>query len=257
MYEFDTSTDFDPAPSGTGPWLHFYIKASADNSIPAGAWSLTDAGTRHTLDLSDGFILDWRATLTGWVQATGVPGVAPVKVWNPSRAKFMPRPPGNNWQKGFLAPIAYANDAAAVWEQWGAGIWMGFSEMFVTLMQSAPGQLPRLPLIVPGTPIPRKFAKGMSLKPTFSVSRYMPAPVCLTELGALALQSAVAAQGIAPLAPSPAHQLVQQPAAQSPDRWGVPPSLEASPPSIKPAGWGPPGAPTPDESDPLDDEMPF
>jgi hypothetical protein len=137
MYEFDTSTDFDPAPSGTGPWLHFYIKPSADNSIPAGAWSLTDAGTRHILDLSDGFILDWRATLTGWVQGTGVPGVAPVKLWNPSRAKFMPRPPGGNWHRGFLVPIAYENDAAAVWEQWGAGIFMGFSEMFVTLMQSA------------------------------------------------------------------------------------------------------------------------
>jgi hypothetical protein len=255
MYEFDDSADFDAAPSSAGPWLHFYAKTSQDG-IPPGSWALRDGGTTTVLDLSGGFVIDWRAVRTGWVQATGVPGVAPVKQWNPTRAKFLPRPPGDKWQKGFIAPLAYAQDAAALWEQWGAGVWMGFAEMFATLMAIAPQQLPNLPVIVPGAPIPQKFAQGPSLKPILTVSRFVPAPACLTEF-------------IGQLPPPPLQPSIPAPAVQPPqakpatDGWGTTPFPVSTrtPPAVKPPVWGTTPVQASDsevlESEPLDDTIPF
>jgi hypothetical protein len=177
---FDYGTDFDPAPTSSGPWLHFYAKVSQDG-IPPGNWALRDGGSTTVIDLSKGFVLDWPAVQTGWVQAQGIPGVPPVKQWNASRARFEPRPPGDKWAKGFLAPLAYAPDAVATWEQWGAGVWIGFSEMFMELMTSAPAQLPNLPLLIPVSARPMKFAQGPTLVPKLQLSRYVPRPTCLPD----------------------------------------------------------------------------
>jgi hypothetical protein len=178
---FDYNSDFDPAPTTSGPWLRFYAKASQQGDIPAGAWALKDAGSTTVLNLSKGFVLDWPAVKTGWVQGEGIPGVAPVKRWNPSRARFEPKPAGDKWHRGFLAPVAYEPDAMAIWEQWGAGVWISFSEMFVGLLRSAPAQLPKLPYLIPVGDRLIKFAHGPSLVPKLMVSCYVPRPACLPE----------------------------------------------------------------------------
>jgi hypothetical protein len=199
------------------------------------------------------------------VQATGVPGVSPVKRWNPSRAHFEPRPPGEKWQKGFSVVLAYGPDAAVIWEQWGAGAWMGFTELFRKVLKVAPAQLPNLPLIMPGAPVTQKFAQGPSLKPIFSIQRFEPPPECLLQLAAVNMemlghsQPAIARQ-VPPAAARPAVQSAG---------WGAP-AEQATPvvaprQPIKPIGWGPAANPTPpdqsgqsgSESDPLDDTPPF
>jgi hypothetical protein len=269
MNMFDYGTDFDPAPTTSGPWLRFYAKPSPDGAVPAGAWALKDAGSATLLDLSKGFVLNWPAVQTGWVQGQGIPGVAPVKQWNPSRARFEPKPAGDNWHRGFLAPVAYAPDAVATWEQWGAGVWIGFSEMFMEVLRSAPAQLPNLPLLIPVGTRPIKFAHGPSLVPKFKLSRYVPRPACLPESDVPAPH--IAAQPLQPRTQvTYSYPATQAPAAQQP-----PPSAISAP--IQAAGWDepdltPPGAmdvsgkavPTPGQEPPssqpdtlIDDEMPF
>jgi hypothetical protein len=196
-----------------------------------------------------GLVFDWPAAQTGWVQALGLTGVAPVKKWNASRARFEPRPPGDKWQKGFLVRVAYAPDAAAAWEQWGAGAWMGFAEMFVELMTSAFAQLPNLPLLIPISPKPIKFAQGPSLVPKFKVSRYVPRPSCLPEGDASPPQIAMQPQQRAQVSYSnpttqlhPLQSATPEPAAQ--------PSTPARPAPIQPAGWDEPGPPPVQESTP-------
>jgi hypothetical protein len=252
-FHFDNSADFDPAPSSAGPWLHFYAKVSQDG-IPAGSWALRDGSTTTVLDLSQGFVLNWPAARTGWVQALGVPGVAPVKQWNPSRAKFEPRPPGDKWAKGFMVTVAYAPDAQATWEQWGAGIWIGFSEMFADLMTTAPSKLPNLPLLVPQPPIALKFAQGPSLKPMFTVARFVPPPACLASTDAPETPAIAASPSAPPV------QLTR------PAGWDAAPTpapaqraTVAHTTAVQPPVWGASAANTSDvvDIDSLDDAIPF
>jgi hypothetical protein len=236
MNMFDYSTDFDPAPTTSGPWLRFYAKPSPDGAIPAGAWALRDAGNTTLLDLSKGFVLDWPAARTFWAQGQGIPGVAPVRQWNASRARFEPRPPGDNWHKGFLAPVAYAPDAAATWDQWGAGVWIGFSEMFIELMERASTELPNLPLLIPVSTKPIKFAHGPSLIPKFKVSRYVRRPACLPESAASPPQ--IAAQPPQQRAQvTYSHPSAQASAAQPGPLHPPPPTRPAL---VQPADWDEP-----------------
>jgi hypothetical protein len=269
MNDYDVA--FDAAQTSTGPWLHFYAKASQDG-IPAGSWALRDSNNTTVLDLSKGFVLDWPAVRTGWVQALGISGVAPVKQWNASRARFEPRPPGDKWAKGFLAPLAYASDAAAIWEQWGAGVWIGFSEMFMELMTSAPAHLPSLPLLIPVSARPMKFAQGPTLVPKLQLSRYVPRPACLPEGDASPTEIATQPQARPQVTYSyPPTQTARPAPAQ--------PSTPPRPAPVQPAGWDEPVVrqdlaptgtvnsggkvvPIPGQAQPsqvtlLDDEVPF
>jgi hypothetical protein len=218
---FDYTTEFDAAPAADGPWLHFYAKPSADG-IPAGSWVLRDGANRSVIDLSRGIVIEWRAVRTGWIQSLGLPGVAPVKRWNPSRARFEPRPPGDGWSRGFHVPLAYAHDAAITWEQWGVGAWIGFAGLFQELLTTASAQLPALPLVIPIGAKSLKFAQGPSLYPLFKLSRYVQRPACLAndasaqpQISAQSqprLQSGYAyspPQAVRPQASAPAHPQVQ------------------------------------------------
>jgi hypothetical protein len=90
-------------------------------------------------------------------------------------------PSGENWARGFSIPVAYAKDATATWEQWGAGIWTGFAAMFSELMKDAAAQLPKLPVIIPAGHHVRKFAGGSTLVFRYTLKGFMPRPACLPE----------------------------------------------------------------------------
>jgi hypothetical protein len=241
----DYTSNFDPAPTSSGPFLHFYSKASED--IPAGAWGLRDGGTTTAIDLSKGFVLDWPTARTGWVQALGIKGVAPLRQWNVSRARFEPRPPGDKWRKGFSVAVAYATDAFATWEQSGAGIWKLFSFFFTELMETAPARLPLLPLIIPIGATLIKFAQGSSVVPKFQVSKYLPRPRCLPE-------DKVASSQIDPQTEVPSPVTYSCPPANAAPAQTATPQPSAQPPTrpapIQPAGWDEPETPPGQESAP-------
>jgi hypothetical protein len=87
--------------------------ATRDGALAAGTWSVKDSASRITVNLSSGFVLDWPAGKTGWIQAGGVPGVAPRKQWNASRAKFE-RQPADDWKRAARAYRLFAGWRAFV-----------------------------------------------------------------------------------------------------------------------------------------------
>ena len=131
------------------------------------------------------------------------------------------------------------------------------------LMSSAPAQLPNLPLLVPVSARPIKFAQGPSLVPKFNLSRYVPRPACLTKSDAASPQIAAQPQQ---------QQRAQVTYSFPPTQAAVQPPQPARPAPVQPAGWGdvpnvaPPATskmsektePTKARSDTLiDDEVPF
>jgi hypothetical protein len=73
-------------------------------------------------------VFDLPAAQTGWMQTSGIPGVAPQKKWNASRAKFE-RQPGDDWKRALRVPVAYTPEARAIWDQASAAAWMCFCDL--------------------------------------------------------------------------------------------------------------------------------
>jgi hypothetical protein len=254
MYDDDT-TDFDSSPNEDGgPWVRYYAKASDGGAILAGGWGIRMDGGMQPIDLSRGFVIAWKSTRTGWFQSRG-PAVPPVKQWNPSRARFEPKPPGDGWAKGLSVPIAYAKDAMAIWEQAGVGAWATFSALFVVLMRVAPQQFPKLPLIKPLAPTALRLARGNSLSMSFDVVKFVACPPCLSgDFG----QPQIAARPPAPSLvayvppPSQAHRAPIQPSG-----WDEPHSDRASPGTMNTHGKGAPLPSEPPNTELLDSDIEF
>ncbi len=143
---------------------------------------------RAAVDLSGGFVVDWPAGKTGWIQTGGVPGVAPRKQWNASRSQFE-RQPGDDWKRAMRVPIAYLLNGAptlVVWEQNSVGAWTGFCDLMALLRTAAPGELPKLLLVSFAGHRSVKLGNGVTLVPMFKVLRYVPRPPCLPDGGAMA-----------------------------------------------------------------------
>jgi hypothetical protein len=94
------SMDFDAGHRDSGPWLTWHAASTRDGVHAQGTWSVHDRSGRIAVDLSSrGFVFDWPAARTGWMQPGGAPGVAPQKRWNATRAKFE-RQPDEEWTRG-------------------------------------------------------------------------------------------------------------------------------------------------------------
>jgi hypothetical protein len=179
----DYTMDFDAGAQDIGPWLTWHAAPTRDGTHAAGTWSVKDSTGRTTVNLSSGFVVDWPASKTGWIQAGGVPGVAPRKQWNASRSKFE-RQPGDDWKRAMRGPIAYVLNGApsfAVWEQNSNGAWMGFCDLMALLKATAPAELPKLPLVSFTGHRSVKLGNGVTLVPMFKVLRYVLRPPCLPD----------------------------------------------------------------------------
>jgi hypothetical protein len=183
-----------------------------------------------------------------------------------------PKPPGDNWQKGFSLTIAYGPDCAAVWEQWGGGAWIGFTDLYMALLEAAKSHgIDVMPLVIPGRPVPKKFARGPSLIPVFTIERLLPPPECLLQL-AQANMEATKGMIAAPAPVQPAPAAAPARAAVQAAGWGAPavqlaasaapsaPAAVVAQPVVKPIGWGPapePPAQQPEDPGLIDDAPPF
>jgi hypothetical protein len=197
--DMDYSMDFDAGAQDLGPWLTWHAALTRDGAHAAGTWSVKDSAGRASVNLMAGFVFDWPGTKTGWVQAGGVPGVAPRKQWNASRGRFE-RQPGDDWKRAMRAPVAYllnGTPTLAIWEQNSAAAWIGFCDLMVLLRAGAPGELPKLPLVSFTGHRSVKLGNGITLVPMFKVLRYVPRPVCLPDEDA-AVQSPADAWGASP-----------------------------------------------------------
>jgi hypothetical protein len=184
----DYSMGLDAGQQDTGPWLTWHAVPTRDGAHAAGTWSVRDSAGRTTVNLTPGFVFDWPAAQTGWMQTTGVPGVAPQKRWNASRAKFE-RQPSDDWKRALRVPVAYTPDARAMWEQASASAWMGFVDLMQLLKDSAPGELPKLPLIAATGHRQVKLGNGVTLVPIFKLPRFVQRPLCLPDEEATAPSS--------------------------------------------------------------------
>jgi hypothetical protein len=202
----DYSTGFDTGAQDTGPWLIWHASATRDGAHKPGTWSVKDAsGTRTAVNLTPGFVLDWPASKTGWMQASGVPGVAPKKQWNASRSKFE-RQPGDDFKKAIHAPVAYLVDgtpAFAIWEQNSVAAFMGFADLMTQLFANAAAELPKLPVLAFTTHRQVKLSNGVTLVPVFQLKRFVARPVCLPDPDAIAQPQGDAWGGSAQPAPKP------------------------------------------------------
>ena len=84
----DYSMDFDAGAGEQGPWLRWHAAPTRDGAHGPGTWSVKDAAGSTTVNLTNGAVFDWPGSVTGWMQTSGTPGVAPQKRWNASRARF-------------------------------------------------------------------------------------------------------------------------------------------------------------------------
>jgi hypothetical protein len=126
--------------------------------------------------------------------------------------------------------------------------------MFAELMTTAPGKLPSLPLLVPQPPIALKFAQGPSLKPMFTVARFVPPPACLANTVA-PVTPAIAAVPSPP--PSPPVQVTRPIGWDAVAKTTPDPSQRLA--AAKPPAWGTPAAAAEEAVgvDSLDDAIPF
>jgi hypothetical protein len=253
MYDDDT-TDFDSSPNeGGGPWVKYYAKPSDDGAILSGEWGIRIDGSVQPIDLSRGFVVAWKAAKTGWFQSSG-PGAPPVKQWNPSRARFAPKPPGDGWAKGFSVPIAYAKDAMAIWEQAGVGAWNTFAALFVELMRVAPQEFPKLPFIKQLPPTALRFARGSSLSMSFDVVKFVACPPCLSgDTGQPQVATPAASSRVAHAAP-PSEV---RPAPVQLGGWDEPHSDLATPGTMNMGGKIVPLMPEPPNTELLDPDVEF
>jgi hypothetical protein len=243
----DYSMDFDAGAQDNGPWLTWHAAPTRDGAHTAGTWSVKDNTGRATVNLTTGFVLDWPASKTGWIQAGGVSGVAPRKQWNASRSRFE-RPPGDDWKRAMRAPIAYLLNGAptfAVWEQNSVAAWMGFCDIMALLRLAAPGELPKLPVLSFSGHRQVKVGNGVTLVPTFKLERFVPRPPCLPDEDAKA-QASGDAWGAPSSAPSASAA-----GSRSPGGNGNAETPQALGASIWPTGAAADGEPL------IDDEIPF
>ena len=180
----DYTMDFDAGQADVGPWLTWHAAPTRDGAHTAGTWSVRDSAGRTTVNLTPGFVFDWPAAQTGWMQTSGVPGVAPQKRWNASRARFE-RQPGEDWKRALRVPVAYTPDVCSIWEQASAAAWIGFVDLMALLKDMAPGNLPNLPLVSFTSHRQVKLGNGVTLVPTFKLIRFVPRPLCLPNEDAL------------------------------------------------------------------------
>jgi hypothetical protein len=178
----DTSVNLDTGNRAGGDtcWLHWHVAPTRDGVATAGQFSIKDAAGRTVIDLAAApLIFDWPNAKTGWMCSLGVPGTAPEKRWNATRAKFEPQP-GDDWRRAFTVPVAYMNGTAhATWEQSSSGSWMGFADLMAMIRATAPAQLPMLPAIVHVGAKRVALGAGSTLVPTFALVHYVDRPDCL------------------------------------------------------------------------------
>ena len=204
----DYSMDFDAGAGEQGPWLRWHAAPTRDGAHGPGTWCAQDDAGSTTVNPTNGAVFDWPGSVTGWMQTSGTPGVAPQKRWNASRARFQ-RQPGEDWKRALRIAVAYTPEARAVWEQASAAAWIGFTDLMTLLKATAPGALPQLPLVALTGHRATKLSNGMTLVPVFKVLRYVARPLCLPDEDAVAQASGDAWNG--QTAPAPRTPATPQP----------------------------------------------
>jgi hypothetical protein len=96
----------------------------------------------------------------------------------------MARQPGDDWKKAFRVQIAYLSSgqpARAVWEQAQTAAWQCYISTMTLLKETAPANLPNLPLVAFTGHRAVRLGAGTTLIPEFKLLRYVPRPACLPE----------------------------------------------------------------------------
>jgi hypothetical protein len=133
-------------------------------------------------------VFDWPTTQIGWMQTSGITGVAAQKNWNASCAKFE-RQTGDDLKHALRLPVAYTREARSIREQAFAAAWMDFYDLMALLKDTAPSNLPNLPLTSWTDHRQVKGGSGVTLVPTFKTLRFVPRPLCLYDEDAIAQPS--------------------------------------------------------------------
>jgi hypothetical protein len=134
-----------------------------------------------------------------------------VRYWNPSRTKFEPAP-GPGFKRAFWLPVAYAADAAAIWEESGVGVFLTVMEFLQELVRIAAKERPALPLIGVSATRVIQFAKGSSTVPVLKSLRFVSRPACLPETRSEAPQVTTGASAPQLTAPAASPQAMPAPA---------------------------------------------
>ena len=165
-----------------GPFLVWSAKGTEDRKVGPESFYIREGQdkTDVTEAMKKGFVMDIHALKTGWQESGGVKGVAPKWKWGASPSQ-LPEKPGDDWKKGFSAPVAIGKAQKAFWEQAGAGAWGALTKLVPQIQAGPCTDTGKVPLIRFADVEDVRFNVGGTKVPGLEIVKWIDRPAILAS----------------------------------------------------------------------------
>ena len=181
--------EFDSGPRGGSEYssfINWHAQGTRDGAYDAKSFSCRDLesgdGEDVTKRMEKGVVVDINKLKTGWCFNEGVKGVSPDWRYNKNIARMENKPDErDDWQRGFMMPIALTKDRLVCWNQASTGVWEAMTRLAEQLAEEQPKNQGLLPVVAFTGTEELKFKKGGTTVPLLTIKKWTEAPPCLLE----------------------------------------------------------------------------